>query len=95
MTDTELLRATLDRLGLTYKAAAGIVGMSEVTLKRYCTGHGKIKPQAWRGLLEHEAKIYQRQQALQDQAARITGNTPPEAPRRRGRPRKAIQPEDQ
>ncbi|OPZ93810.1 MAG: hypothetical protein BWY74_00991 [Firmicutes bacterium ADurb.Bin419] len=66
MTDTELIRETLQRLNLTYKAAAAIVGMSEVTFKRYGTSAKKVKPQVWRSLLEYEAKTYQRHKAIRE-----------------------------
>jgi AraC-like DNA-binding protein len=68
MTDIELMRATLERLNLTYKVAAGITGMSEPTFKRYCTGVTKVKPHVWRALLEYEAKIHERQQDIAGRA---------------------------
>ncbi len=73
MSDIEILKATLERLGLTYKAAAAILGISPASINQYISGNNKIPEKVWRGLLEHEAKIFQRQQSLQDQAARITG----------------------
>ena len=89
MTDTELLKITLDRLNLTYKEAAAICSMGEGTFKNYGAGLHKIKPIVWRLLLEHEAKAYQRQLDVIEAARGLGSSIPdPHAGRkRRGRPR--------
>lgn len=90
MTDTELLKITLDRLNMTYKEAAAICCMAEGTFFHYGMGLHKVKPIVWRLLLEHEAKAYQRQQDIAEMARGLGSSIPdPHAGRkRRGRPRK-------
>lgn len=86
MTDVELMRTTLNRLNLTYKAAAAICDMSEVTFQRYGTISNKIKPSVWRSLLEYEARLHERKTEIISRAAAL-GAGAEETPKRRGRPR--------
>ena len=86
MTDTELLKITLDRLNLTNKETAAMFGVSERSI--YIAGRYHIPGDLWRLLLEHEAKAYQRQQDVIE-AARGMGSVldPHAGKKRRGRPR--------
>jgi len=68
MTDVELLRVTLDRLNMTYKEAAGITGVSEISMKRYATGKQAIPEKVWRGMLEKEASLYIRLAEIAERA---------------------------
>ena len=88
MTDTELLKITLDRLNLTNKETAAMFGVSERSIAHYIAGRYHIPGDLWRLLLEHEAKVYQRQQDVIE-AARGMGSVldPHAGKKRRGRPR--------
>ncbi len=90
MTDTELIRATLERLQLTYSQGSKICGLSEVTFKRYGTVSHKVKPIVWRSLLEYEARLYSRQMDIAKRAVEL-GAIPPEEKKKRGRPRKSLE----
>ncbi len=88
MTDTELLKITLDRLNLTNKETAVLFNISAQQISNYIAGRYHIPGDLWRLLLEHEAKAYQRQQDVIE-AARGMGSVldPHAGKKRRGRPR--------
>lgn len=90
MKDNEVFALTIERLNLTNKAAAAILGVSEQTIGNYLAERRTISSNTWRVLHEWEAKIYQRRQTIRDQAAKTSEliNSKPSPPRRRGRPRK-------
>lgn len=88
MTDSELLIATLDRLGLTYVTGAKLAGMTDRSFQGYASGVRSVPPAVWRSLLEYEARIGQRQRHIAETAVQM--GILPEAPKRRGRPRGSI-----
>lgn len=86
MTDSELLIATLDRLGLTYVTGAKLAGMTDRSFQGYASGVREVPPAVWRSLLEYEARIGQRERHIAETAKGLSAAA--EAPRKRGRPRK-------
>lgn len=68
MEDTELLKITFARLGWSFSDAGRILNIPRGTLAQYATGRATIPPRVWLAVLEHEARIYQRQKDIADRA---------------------------
>ncbi|MPN57575.1 hypothetical protein SDC9_205269 [bioreactor metagenome] len=89
MEDHELLIITLERLGLSNREAAAILGLTPMTVSNYTTGAHKVKPAVWRSLLEYEARAIKRQAEIIARAVEL-GAPAPAPVKRRGRPRKPL-----
>lgn len=77
MTDAELLKITFARLQWSYRDAGQILNIPRGTLAQYTTGRATIPPRVWLAVLEHEARIYQRQKDITDRA---NATRPPNLP---------------
>jgi len=89
MTDQQLIKSTIDRLNITGKALAKTIGITLTRMNSYTAGKCNIPPDVWRGILDYEARIYERQQEV-NRAASQMGAPAAETPKRRGRPRSSI-----
>jgi hypothetical protein len=60
MTDTELFRVALERMGWSLSTAGKILNVPKGTLAGYSTGRASIPPNLWRTLLEHQGALLER-----------------------------------
>jgi hypothetical protein len=60
MTDAELFRLTLGRMGWSLSTAGKILNVPKGTLAGYNTGRVNIPPHLWRTLLEHQGALVER-----------------------------------
>ena len=64
MESQELLKATLSRLGLTVRAAAIALNISQNTLASAVSGRRPVPSAIWIAILEYEERIYEREQDI-------------------------------
>lgn len=96
MEDTELLKITFARLGWSFSDAGRILNIPKGTIAGYSTGRATIPARVWLAILEHEARIFERQKEINSRAAatqqptegakpvKFSENTPRSAKRAQG-----------
>ena len=84
MTDAEILKLTFARLQWSYREAGQILNIPRGTLAQYTTGRVTPPARVWLAILEHEARIYQRQKDITDRA---NATRPPNLPQMETEPK--------
>lgn len=75
MTEAEILKITLRRMGWSITTAAQMFNIPRGTLAMYTSGRARVPGAIWLYILEYEARIYERSQEIAARAKALSNGT--------------------
>ena len=75
MTEAEILKITLRRMGWTITTAAQMFNIPRGTLAMYTSGRARVPGRIWLYILEHEARVYEHTQEITARAKALSNGT--------------------